>query len=664
VKEVNLTFKYLDHIDALRALSVIAVILFHLNPDTFYLGFLGVDIFFVISGYVISNSIYEQQILQKKSIIQFYIKRFKRIFPILFLVICTFFFLYIFLSPLSGKSNFFFISGATSLLGVSNFYFLNNEINYFLNESINPLLHTWSLGVEEQFYLIYPIFIIYLFSVLKNNFEKIFLIILILIFLSFLMYFFTSGITGNFYFSISRFWQIGLGCLAYFYFSLDLNYKRILNTLILIIIVTILFKFNSDLNTKELNLIASLLCFILIISLRKTDKKSRLNVLIIKSKLPYLGKISYSLYLWHLPVLYFCEIYFTGITSFLIFFVTSLFLSIISYHLFENPLRKSKKFEEIILKIPKYISIISVSCILIFFIISNLDFKKNFYKTLKKFNYPELKLQNYLDRIDFKYLNHLQSDCSEVKSSLHCKKKESNNHVIYLSGDSHAEHFLPTVDGLNIIDHFYFNNFAHCEIILKSFSKPNIIDVDPCDINYETQLKNLNKKLSDYENKTVIISIRLSHYLKKDWRLNNTFDQSYNNKVQTIKYNFEKFFNNFEDTKFILINAIPESKIHTEECIFNEFLRKQVNYEIYNKCHFKKKSDEERYLNFTKTLNSIKKNKKNVFIFDPYSILCPEDICHNFDFDKDFFVLIDKDHLSIEASKYLSHFLNKFLRRL
>ena len=95
MKEVNLTFKYLDHIDALRALSVIAVILFHLNPDTFYLGFLGVDIFFVISGYVISNSIYEQQILQKKSIIQFYIKRFKRIFPILFLVICTFFF-YIF----------------------------------------------------------------------------------------------------------------------------------------------------------------------------------------------------------------------------------------------------------------------------------------------------------------------------------------------------------------------------------------------------------------------------------------------------------------------------------------------------------------------------------------------------------------------------------------
>ena len=133
------------------------------------------------------------------------------------------------------------------------------------------------------------------------------------------MYFFSNGIMGNFYFSFSRFWQIGLGCLAYFYFSLDLNYKRILNGVFTTIVLIILFDFNSGLSTKELNLLASLLCFATIISLRKTDK-SKLNLFIIKSKLPYLGKISFSLYLWHLPVLYFSEIYFTGITS-LIFFL-------------------------------------------------------------------------------------------------------------------------------------------------------------------------------------------------------------------------------------------------------------------------------------------------------------------------------------------------------
>ena len=173
MKSSKIIFNYLDHIDALRAISVILVILFHINPDIFFYGYLGVDIFFVISGYVISNSIYEHQILGKKCIADFYIKRFKRIFPILFLVVSTFFIFYILISPLSGNTDFFFLSGIFSLLGASNLYFLNNETNYFLSESINPLLHTWSLGIEEQFYVLYPIFIIYIFSLFKNNFTKV-----------------------------------------------------------------------------------------------------------------------------------------------------------------------------------------------------------------------------------------------------------------------------------------------------------------------------------------------------------------------------------------------------------------------------------------------------------------------------------------------------------
>ena len=290
------------------------------------------------------------------------------------------------------------------------------------------------------------------------------------------MYFFSNGIVGNFYFSFSRFWQIGLGCLAYFYFCLDLNYKRILNVLFTTVVLIILFDFNSSLNTKELNLFASLFCFAAIISLREIDK-SKFNLLIIKSKLPYLGKISYSLYLWHLPVLYFSEIYFTGITSLIIFFITTILLSVISYHSFENPLRKSKKFDYIILKTPKFIPIISIFFILLFFFISNLDLKKNFYKLLKKFNYPEIKLKNYIDRIDFRYTDHLNSNCLVQNNYINCEKTEKKGHVIYLTGDSHAEHFLPTVDSLNDIDSFYFNNFAHCEIILKSFSKAKIMDV-------------------------------------------------------------------------------------------------------------------------------------------------------------------------------------------
>ena len=122
-KDIKINFKYLDHIDALRALSVIFVILFHINQEIFFFGYLGVDIFFVISGYVITNSIYQEQVKNKKNILSFYIKRFKRLYPVLFLVIVSFLLFYIFLSPLSGNTNFYLGSALTALFGVSNFFF-------------------------------------------------------------------------------------------------------------------------------------------------------------------------------------------------------------------------------------------------------------------------------------------------------------------------------------------------------------------------------------------------------------------------------------------------------------------------------------------------------------------------------------------------------------
>ena len=138
------------------------------------MGYLGVDIFFVISGYVITNSIYEQQLIKNKSIFFFYVRRIKRIFPILLLVIFSFLFFYLILSPLSGNTNFIVGSAASSLVGLSNLFFIHNDTNYFLSDVINPLLHTWSLGIEEQFYLFYPILIVFTYKVFQKNTEKIF----------------------------------------------------------------------------------------------------------------------------------------------------------------------------------------------------------------------------------------------------------------------------------------------------------------------------------------------------------------------------------------------------------------------------------------------------------------------------------------------------------
>ena len=655
----TLPFKYLDHIDALRAISVILVILFHLYPNIFFFGYLGVDVFFVVSGYVITNSLYEQQIIKKKSIVSFYIKRFKRLYPVLFLVIFTFIVFYILISPLRGNTNFFLGSAITALLGVSNFFFLNNEINYFLNESVNPLLHTWSLGIEEQFYIIYPIFLVTIFKFYNYNLNRIFLSILLLIIISFLIYYFGSDLAGNFYFPISRFWEIALGCSIFFFPKINSKLKLSLIIFFIFLIFVTLLNFDNGKIVKNMNLISTLITALSIIYLKGFETK-KVNNLLKKSKLPYVGRLSYSIYLWHLPILYFCEIYFSGLILFIIFFSLTLFLSIVSYHKFETPLRQTNLIENIFSKSKKFAPVFGLLVIIIFFTIKNYKIE-NLYTYLKKFNYAETKLSNYLSRLDYRYDSYLSSECKNISNNLECYKSSRHNVALYLTGDSHAAHFLPAVDGIKKIDAYFYNGLASCEIILD-----HLFEVG---INTNNCLKNEAKKNfihkfnnSIYEKKLLIISLRLSEYLKSNWKIINNFDDK--DKIVFLKEKYSNFLNKFNAHKVILVTTIPESKIHTEKCIFNEFLTSKINKKIYSQCHFEKKLDFERNKLVRKFLTSISLTKPNIFIYDPYEKLCPNNICHNYNEKNDFFMLNDKDHLSIEASRFLSSDLELFISKI
>ena len=523
-------------------------------------------------------------------------------------------------------------------------------------------MHTWSLGVEEQFYILYPLFVVYLFKFLKGNFEKIFLVIFSLTLLSFFIYYYADGILGNFYFPLSRFWEIGFGCLAFFYLNISYKYKNILNLFFLVILFFISYKTGIEKNIQETSLFITILTFICITSLRGIEKKG-INKYVKISKLPYLGKLSYSLYLWHLPVLYFCEIYFTGTVSIIVFTFSTILLSIISYHKYENPIRKSLEFEKIIRNIPKLIPYLPILIILIFFLVKNFNLKDS-YEVLKNFNYPEIKLNKYLKRLDYNYSNHLENLCIQKNNFSDCKINEDKDHAIYLTGDSHAQHFLPTVDGLNNINNYYFNNFAQCEIILKFISMKNNTNAKHCDEINDKKLENLNTYLSSFEKKTLIISLRLSAYLKPKWKIKENMNKNGLDKVSLIKENYLKFIDQFSQSNIVLITTVPESKVHTENCVFNEYLRKKVDQKIFKECHFNETSDLERYLSIKEILQDISLKRKNVFIFDPYKILCPDQICHNYNANKDFFMLVDKDHLSIEASRFLSKNLETFLNNL
>jgi peptidoglycan/LPS O-acetylase OafA/YrhL len=152
----DVSHAYRADIDGLRAISVALVILFHLDVPGFGGGFVGVDVFFVISGFLITGLIFDGLERESFSFVRFYERRARRILPMLIIVAATSaaagWFL---LSP--GDYEAFGGSAIAAVLAWSNFYFLHNTGYFDIPAQLMPLLHTWSLGVEEQFYLVWPV---------------------------------------------------------------------------------------------------------------------------------------------------------------------------------------------------------------------------------------------------------------------------------------------------------------------------------------------------------------------------------------------------------------------------------------------------------------------------------------------------------------------------
>jgi len=206
------------HIDGLRALAIFSVLGFHFFPNWLKSGFIGVDIFFVISGYLLTNIILNNLDNNNFSYIDFYLRRFKRIFPtLLLLFIVSILFGWFFLL----EDEFYLLSKhvlATIAL-IPNFIFLQ-EINYFDNSNYTkPFLHLWSLGVEFQFYIFLPFLISYIYKKKYN----IFFILLIVIFISFLINiaFMHFNQQFSFYSSITRLWEFLIGGLVGYYFYIS-----------------------------------------------------------------------------------------------------------------------------------------------------------------------------------------------------------------------------------------------------------------------------------------------------------------------------------------------------------------------------------------------------------------------------------------------------------
>ena len=282
-------------IDSLRAVAVLAVIFNHFGFKSFSSGYLGVDLFFVISGYVITKKYIN---LKNNSVKSFYTDfvffRLKRIIPnLVFFIFVTSIFVY--LLDYNYKNTLGV--GLFSIFAVSNIYLYVNSLDYFsIDSSLNSFTHTWSLGVEEQFYLIYPILI---YALVRKKIKKSSMLVLTV--LSVIL-FYSINITNpsaTYYLIQYRFWQMALGCILIIYSS---ELKKLANTIpvsALLIPLILVFTINNP-YSRNLTLISTLLFALIILGIGESDQK---NKILESPKLATIGALSYSLYLWHWPII-------------------------------------------------------------------------------------------------------------------------------------------------------------------------------------------------------------------------------------------------------------------------------------------------------------------------------------------------------------------------
>lgn len=348
--KLSTSFQYRPEIDGLRTLAVCSVIIYHAKfTGMFELpgGFLGVDIFFVISGYLITSIIMKEiRTTGEFSLRTFYARRARRILPVLLLVVfCSLPFAWHFLMPMQMAE--FCYSIIASLLFFSNFFWYFAETVYGAESGlIKPFLHTWSLSVEEQFYIFYPLALILLWK--KRP--------------AFIPAFFLIGISGglllsesvttrdmqlSFFGTFSRLWELMAGgAIAYAtqkiaFLGQRHRVVRFMPSLGLLMIMTFLLLPGTFAHHPGLVTVPVVLGTVLIIAF--AEKSEPATRLLSSSAFVRIGLISYSLYLWHYPIFAFGRIISPepSISTKLFWIALTILLSFISFNLVEKPMRQA-----------------------------------------------------------------------------------------------------------------------------------------------------------------------------------------------------------------------------------------------------------------------------------------------------------------------------------
>ena len=610
---------YKPEIDGLRALAVIGVIFYHseLLPG----GFLGVDIFFVISGYLITSIIYKEYLKEKKfSFTNFYQKRIRRLLPALFFVILiSSIVAYNFLLPSFFKEYVYSI--IFSFFFSSNIYFHYEGQSYGANIlSIKPFLHTWSLAIEEQFYLIFPLFFI---IIAKFYFKNISLIIILVALISiiFSISIGNSHPSFNFYMLPSRAWELLAGSVLAIlhakkrgiYKKDSISWKLFSKVGFILIIYSFIFFKGAGSLPIYYSAFPVIGCCLII---HYNNKKDLIIRFLSSKPMVGIGLISYSLYLWHHPILSFDKILNISNENILIkacLVILSIFLAVLTYFFVEKPFRKKEFYST-----KKLIIIFSASIFLFSSILlSSIDTQKE--------KFPQIAYELH-EKTWFKTKQFLKP-CFQRKKYFCSFNKKDNNDKVFLMGNS----------------------------VMASIQEETKKSLELRGLNFVPMTRAVVKGSSYYENrKNKILKTKNSTII---------FNTQYNKDKEEldILVNKIQFFLN-KNYKIILMYPLPQFKENISEVLSTQILLENDDYKKnYINISY---SD---YENQTKLIFT-RLNKlvhRNLYKMYPHKIFCNsmvknKCIAHN---SKEIF-FIDSEHVAKKGSILINMDLMKIIDRI
>ena len=634
---------YIKHLDGLRAIAVIFVILFHSGIKLFSGGYIGVDIFFVLSGYLITGIIFKKLQSNSFSFYDFYARRIKRLIPPV--IIIKFFSLVVGYYLMNPYQFFTLIDQAFySTILLSNFYLSNSSDYFSLSTFENPLMHTWSLSLEEQFYLIFPIIFLIIYYKFKNKIVlllSLFLLISLFMaqfggnltfekpFIEYKLFFFNQPGFASYFMPIGRFFEFLCGSVSYL---LTVRLKKIafshniLSYIGIFIILLSLILFDGNSGFPNLLTLLPVIGTILII-IYYPEKNSYLSFLTFKPFI-FIGTISYSLYLWHQPLFVFYRIKFNSeisILSILIIIFISFIFSYLSHKFIESKIRKIN-FN------PKKTIYIYFICTFVFIAILYF-FKLNHFQESYKIKY-----QNKIPSENLNLVVDLEENIKRFRMvSLNKNLRLTNSIIkkkILILGDSMSTNWIYA---LNQNKNLYSSDYEFNNLILDENCFKFLINKKYINKQCEKNVVNFQRDLAINKYDKIFILLQWSEKSKSD-----------------IMY-LINYLNYFDSRVYLIGNAkfknvakvgydIAIQKNISEKTLAESFFR---NIDIQN-VHY---NNELKKLTLNNNLNFI----------DEYDFYCKKNFCKLFDDQLNLFMW-DTDHLTEHGAKYLGKKLFKFFQ--